>query len=114
MLGRGVCRHQEAEHSVRYECNPKHQEPWQPGRKGTLCPRDIDQAMAQQLLADSQSVGDKRYVVHGGRAYRAQQHGTDVWHGYPVGWVEVPEKLRTKWLAEGRVQRRNIREHWDE
>ena len=90
MLGRGVCRHQEAEHSVRYECNPKHSQ---------LCVRD---GFKRWL--------DKRYV----EAYRAQQHGTDVWHGYPVGWVEVPEKLRTKWLAEGRVQRRNIREHWDE
>ena len=47
-------------------------------------------------------------------AYRAQQHGTEVWHGYPVGWVEVPESLRNKWRAEGRVQKKDIGEHWDE
>ena len=99
---------------MRYECNPKHKLPWQRGRKGALCPRDIDQALAQELLEKSESLEGNRYAIHQGRAYRAQQHDTDAWHGYPVGWVEVPEKLRTKWLDEGYLQRKNIREHWNE
>ena len=68
----------------------------------------------QQLLEGSEEAENKRYAVYEGRAYRAQQHAADAWHGYPVGWVEVPEKLRNKWLAEGRVQKKNVREHWDE
>ena len=99
---------------MRYECNPKHKLPWQRGRKGTLCPRHVDQATAQQLLDGSEAAENNRYAVYEGRAYRAQQHALDAWHGYPVGWVEVPAKLRLKWLAEGRVQKKNVREHWDE
>lgn len=34
-------------------------------------------------------------------------------HGYPVGWIRVPERLRRKWMDEGRVRRRDIRAHWD-
>ena len=65
---RGLVRHQGTEWNlpVRYECNPKHKRPWQRGRKGTLCPRDIDQAMAQRLLEDSVAVDDKRYGVYEG------------------------------------------------
>ena len=39
---------------MRYESNPKHKEPWQRGRRGTLCPSDIDQAIARQLLEGSE------------------------------------------------------------
>lgn len=78
---------------MRYESNPKHGEPWQQGARGTLCPKEIDQATARRLLMESELEGSKRYAVHEGRAYCAQQHGEDVWHGYPVGWRKVPEKL---------------------
>ena len=98
---------------MRYECNRKHKLPWQRGRKGTLCPKHIDQVMAQQLLEESEAAEDSRYSVYEGRAYRAQQHGEDAWHGYPVGWVEVPEKLRNKWRKEGRLRRKDLREHWE-
>ena len=98
---------------MRYESSPKHKEPWQRGRRGVLCPREIDAERARQLLADSEPVGDVRYAVHGGRAYCARQHGPDLWHGYPVGWIRVPERLRRRWMDEGRVRRRDIRTHWD-
>lgn len=97
---------------IRYESNPKHKEPWQRGRRGTLCPRDVDQALAERLLADSEQEGGKRYATHEGRAYCAQQHGVDVWHGYPVGWCEVPAKLRLAWKKAGRVRRKDIKRHW--
>lgn len=99
---------------MRYQSNPKHKEPWQRGRRGTLCPDDVDRTIARQLLEGSELQGGKRYAVHGGRAYCAQDNGADVWHGYPVGWVDVPEPLRRRWLREGRVQRREIKRHWHE
>ena len=68
------CRLVQDEH-MRYESNPKHKEPWQRGRRGTLCPGDIDQAIARQLLEDSELEGGKRYAVHGGKAFCAQDNG---------------------------------------
>lgn len=99
---------------VRYESNPKHKEPWQRGRKGALCPKNIDQATARRLLSGSELVDGKRYAVDDGRAYCAQEHRTDVWHGYPVGWAEVPESLRREWRKVGRMKRKDVRDHWDE
>ena len=100
---------------MRYEGSVKHRDPWQPGRRGTLCPKGVDQRTAQRLLDDSVPVGDaRRYAVHESRAYRAQrQHDSDVWHGYPVGWVEVPPSLRNRWIKEGRLRRSDVRKHWD-
>ena len=96
---------------MRYECNEKHKRPWQRGRHGSLCPKAMDPATAQE--SDSEPVGDKRYAVHEGRAYCAQEHGADAWHGYPVGWVEVHESLRRRWLAEGRLRRPDMKKHWN-
>lgn len=98
---------------MRYESNPKHSEPWQQGARGTLCPKEIDQATARRLLMESELDGSKRYAVHEGRAYCAQQHGEDVWHGYPVGWRKVPEGVWRKWLKEERVSRGDRRKYWD-
>ena len=80
---------------LRYEPNPKHREPWQRGRRGSLC-TEVGVEQAQQLLNESVLVGEKRYAVYQGRPYCAQAH-EGVWHGYPIGWVEVPAKLRTRW-----------------
>lgn len=63
---------------MRYEGSPKHREPWQPGRRGSLCPNDLNQSIAKQLLADSVLMGNKRYAVYQGRAYCAQQHALDI------------------------------------
>ena len=98
---------------MRYESNPKHKQPWQRGRRGSLCPETVDLETARRLLSDSELVGNKRYAVHEGRAYCAQKHGADAWHGYPVGWVEVPGILRRKWREDGRLQRGDMRKHWD-
>ena len=98
---------------MRYESNPKHKIPWQTGRRGSQCPKTVDLETARRLLSESEPEGDKRYTVHEGRAYCAQRHGADTWHGHPVGWEEVPEKLRRKWLDDGRLQRGDIKKHWD-
>lgn len=73
--------------AMRYEPSPKHKEPWQPGRKGSMCPRELDEAGRNALLERSVEHGDKRYATDGRRAFEAQQHGDGVWHGYPVGWA---------------------------
>lgn len=83
-----------------YESNPKHSEPWQSGKKGSLCEPGIRE-LADQLLLQSVLHNEKRFAVHDGRAYCAQQHSPNHWHGYPVGWVEVPPKFRTPDLGGG-------------
>ena len=99
---------------MRYESNPKHKQPWQRGRSGSLCPETVGLGTARRLLSDSEPVGDKRYAVHEGRAYCAQEHRADAWHGYPVGWREVPESLHRTWLAQGRLRKQDVRKHWDD
>ena len=97
---------------MRYESNPKHRQPWQRGRRGSLCPETVGLKAARGLLSASEPVGDKRYAVHEGRAYCAQEHGAGAWHGYPVGWREVPESLRRMWLAQGCLRKQDVRKHW--
>ena len=96
---------------MRYESNSKHSEPWQRGRRGSLCPREV-RGIAQALLADSEPVEARRYAVHDGKAYCAQEDRPGVWHGYPIGWKEVPPKLRIRWRKQRRVSRRDINRHW--
>ena len=98
---------------LRYESNPKHSDPWQRGRRGARCPSNMDAELAQRLLSTSQSDGNKRYAVFEGRAFCAQQHGCDVWHGYPVGWMSVPVQIRKQWLSAGCLHRRDIKRNWD-
>lgn len=78
-----------------YESNPKHSEPWQPGRKGALCDDEV-RPHVQQLLEASEQVKGKRYAVHDGKPYCAQEHRSGRWHGYPIGWREVPAKLKNQ------------------
>lgn len=49
-----------------YEGNPKHKHPWQPGRRGSLCPKEIGLARAQELLAGSVEIDAVRYATHEG------------------------------------------------
>lgn len=96
-----------------YEANPKHKHPWQHGARGSLCPDDLTPDDALGLLRDSVEVDHKRYATDGQRAFCAQMHAPDTWHGYPVGWKEVPESIRRQWVADGAVKRRSIRSNWD-
>ena len=79
---------------MEYEGNPKHKEPWQRGRRGSLCPKDVDLTLAQKLLDASIVAGEKRFAAHEGKAYCAMEHGAGLWHGFPVGWGEVPPDSR--------------------
>jgi len=96
---------------MQYESNAKHTEPWQQGRKGSMCPKSITSDRAQELLNESVQEGGKRYATDGERAYCAQEHRDGFWHGYPVGWREVPVKVRRKFETDGKVSPRMIKKY---
>ena len=58
---------------MQYESNPKHSEPWQAGRKGSLCPKNL-KPLALELLMKSEQVGRERFVFHEGKADCAKEH----------------------------------------
>jgi hypothetical protein len=91
-----------------YEPNPKHKPVPTPGRRGTICPRNAD---GPQLLATSVLDGRKRYATDGEAAFCGQCHdaSNDRWHGYPVGWAEVPPNIIHRWVTAGKVSRRVLR-----
>lgn len=94
-----------------YERNEKHKEPWHHGKSGTLCPRwswDI----AQEILDESELLGQTRFAVRDGMAFKGHEHAPGRWHGHPVAWNEVPAKLVNKWIKETRVSRREVRRLW--
>jgi len=98
-----------------YEPNPKHKLPWQPGRKGPLCPKwSHSQALA--LLEESVPVakGKHRYATINGIAFCALEHRPGIWHGYPIGWEAVPPKILKQWIKDGNVSRKQIRDSWEE
>lgn len=46
-----------------YESNPKHTEPWQRGRKGSLCPTtSMSFRTATKLLRKSDQIDKKRFI----------------------------------------------------
>jgi hypothetical protein len=95
-----------------YEGNPKHKLPWQRGQRGSLCP-PVD---AQVLLDSSETSADRpgqRFATDGRTAFCGKQHAPSRWHGYPIGWKEVPAALRQRWLNEGKVRRSDVRTYWD-
>lgn len=101
--------------TLHYEPNRKHKEPWQPGRKGALCPHwaGLDPA---QLLASSVLDGKKRYAVFNGMAFAAQRHrelnGKEYWHGYPEAWENIPADIRRAWIRAGVITRRQVKQYW--
>jgi hypothetical protein len=99
-----------------YQSNPRHKVPWQAGRRGSLCPREITAEQAQELLNQSEPHGKKRYAVDGqGRPFCAQAHepAKGHWHGYPVGWREVPDEVQKASQEKGLVSTRQIGQFWE-
>ena len=69
--------------------------------------------MAAELLVGSELVESRRYAVYDGKAYCAQEHRPGRWHGYPVGWKEVPPQLKDRWRKQRRISSRDIKRNWD-
>ncbi len=95
---------------LKYESNPKHRDPCQPGQRGSVCPKEI-WSLAPKLLAGSELVDRTRYAVHEGKAFAAKQHQPDCWHGYPIGWEEVPNELKYRWKKDGLVSKRQLKKY---
>ena len=49
---------------MEYESNPKHSDPWQRGRRGSLCPKEV-RPIAEKLLEGSELV--ERETIRGTR-----------------------------------------------
>jgi hypothetical protein len=99
-----------------YEGNAKHKAPWQAGRRGSLCPREVTVEQAQQLLNASILYGKKRYAVDNqGRPFCARAHepARGRWHGYPVGWKEVPIEVQKTCREKGLVSTRQLGKFWE-
>ncbi|MBF0164689.1 MAG: hypothetical protein HQM01_09365 [Magnetococcales bacterium] len=100
------------EFALRYIPNPKHKEPWQRGKKGSLCPswsHDKAESMLSASIPHPQSNKKARFATSNGMAFAAYPDSQGGWHGFPIGWNEVPDTIRNIWLREKRVSRNEIR-----
>lgn len=95
----------------RYEGIPKHKQPWVAGRRGSLCPPDVDGvALFKEAATDPKRPG-KRYATDGVNAYCAHSSnvrtptGGTYWHGFPYEWHRVPAAVQRQWIAEGKIPR---------
>lgn len=92
---------------VKYVPSDKHKHPWQRGRKGSLCPRDLE--VDPQVLLDGSAWSprepNKRWATDGTRAFCAMRTSDDEWHGFPVRFFEVPADICRRWEAEGLASR---------
>ena len=92
-----------------YSPSNKHCEPLTAQKPGTKCPR-WSAARAQELLDDSVIMGVKRVATRHGLAFVAQRTGDGTWHGYPEAWDKIDAEIRTSWLTENRIKRRELRQ----
>jgi hypothetical protein len=69
-------------------------------------------AQAQDLLNESVINGKQRFATGGERAFKGAEHSPSQWHGWPVGWKEVPDALRHQWIQEDRVKRASLKRYW--
>ncbi len=99
------------------DANEKHKHPWQRGRRGSMCPANMSPEEAQALLEAGEALPGRvapRWSTDGIKAFVARQHAADRWHGHPVAWKEVPARLTSAWISEGRVKKRDVRRYWDD
>lgn len=92
-----------------YRPSEKHCEPLTAQKPGTKCPR-WSAARAQELLDQSERMGDKRVATRHGLAFVAQYGNDGTWHGYPESWDKIEGAIRAQWLAAGRIRRRDLRQ----
>ena len=95
--------------ALTYRPSEKHCEPLTARKPGTKCPR-WSAARAQELLDESEQMGEKRVATRNGLAFVAQSGNDGTWHGYPESWDKIDGVIRNRWLAEGRIRRRDLRQ----
>ncbi len=92
-----------------YRKSNKHCEPVTAQKPGTKCPL-WSEARAQDLLNESVEMGAKRVATRNGLAFVAQDTNDGSWHGYPESWDKIDAAIQTRWLDEGRIKRRHLRQ----
>jgi hypothetical protein len=92
-----------------YRPSNKHCEPLTAQKPGTKCPR-WGATRAQELLDQSEVMGQKRVATRHGLAFVAQMSGNGTWHGYPESWDRIDAPILAQWLAERRIRRRDLRQ----
>lgn len=99
-----------------YVSNPRHKNPWQPGERGTLCPRGVDGRTLFENATPDPGNPSKRYNTDGTNAYCAHpdkkhfdEGETVTWHGFPVEWRQVPCAVQRDWIKEGRIKKLRLR-----
>ena len=92
-----------------YRKSPKHCDPITAEKPGTKCPR-WSEARAQELLDTSLPMGQRRVNTRHGLAFIAADSNDGTWHGYPEAWDKIEGAIRSRWLAEGRIRRRDLRQ----
>ena len=114
---------------MRYRGSLEHKR-WRPGGGfGTLCPDWTHRAGSQgfsgnlqrhpwrrtkahDLLQDSLcDENGHRYATERGVAFMAVSSNDGTWHGFPVPWSEVPVHIQDRFVASGRVTRRQMRRY---
>jgi len=96
----------------RYEPSPRHKRHPARGRKGRICPDDVDgHKLFEQSIVDPIS-NRRRYATDGRRAFMgrctdepgATPPERDVlWHGYQVEWGRVPAAIQRHWVETQQV-----------
>lgn len=51
---------------------------------------------------------NRRFATERGMAFEAKPTNDGSWHGFPVPWEEVPADLKDRWLANGKVSKKDI------
>lgn len=73
---------------------------------GSICPKDLpDGETAQTLLNSGVRIAKAIYNVAGGLAFKAQEHQSGKWHGYPIPWTRLPVKAAKKLIERDRLDR---------
>lgn len=104
------------------------------GPKGTLCPewahRTSEVGLGDDVLAHPwgqteasrlfnaalvDPISGCRFATARGIAFEAKSTADGTWHGYPISWENVPDRIRRQWIDERRVTRREIKRfyHFD-
>ncbi len=93
-----------------YRPSNKHCEPLTAQKPGTKCPR-WSAVKAHELLDGSLPMGNKqRVATSNGLAFVARQTNHGTWHGYPESRDKIDTAIKTRWLDEQRIKRRDLRQ----
>jgi hypothetical protein len=100
---------------IAYQGISKHKEPWQRGRRGSQCPRDVDASALLTASIVHPRNTRRRYATDGARFFEARPSGVqnaagdDLWHGHPCDIATVPSAIQKRWAAQGLIHRMRLR-----